>query len=754
MKRFFSIITALAAGLCLLARTPEEEFIREKLSTMSLQDKIGQLNQLEGRIDVSKLEAQIRAGQVSSIMNIVDPAEIDRLQKIAVEESPAGIPILFSRDVIHGFKTMLPIPLGLGAGFDPSIVEAGARIAAVEATEAGIKWGFSPMIDVSRDSRWGRIAESFGEDPLVNARLGVAHVKGFQTDDLSDPTALAACAKHFVGYGAGRGGRDYNGSGLTERELRDTYLVPFKAVLQEGCASVMTSFQDNDGLQASANSWLLKDILRGEWGWDGVVDSDYGSIAQLTRHGIAKTRKDAARLGLNCGSDVDMQSKVFVQYAEELLKDGTVSIETVDRAVANVLRMKYRLGLFSQPYAQKVTQKTESKEHLDVALKAARESAVLLKNNGVLPLDPGKKMTVLLTGPLSNARYDQLGTWDMDGDTSIVSTPKTAFLSLGVENVKVIYIPGLEYSRDKDKSNWKAVAKAAKKADAIIVCLGEEQILSGEAHSLADIGLKGAQTEYVEFLSSFGKPLIATVMSGRANTVEKEAGLVDALIWQFHPGTMGGQALADIVFGKVNPSGKLPITFPRMVGQCPIFYNEFRTGRSGKNLKAVGSLDDIPRNAKQSVLGHDCRYLDAGTKPLFPFGFGLSYTKFHFGEPLVENRTLTVEDTLRFSVPVTNVGDMAGKEVVQVYVSDRYASISRPVRELKDFAKIHLEPGQTRCVEFSIPVRDLGYHNRDMEYEVSLGRFDVEVSDCSDPELCESARKFSFNVGESLRPQM
>lgn len=746
MKRLISIFSAIALAAAAWAQTPEQVFIEEKLARMSLQEKIGQLNQLDGRMDMARLEAQIRAGMVSSLMNIVDPAEVDRLQRIAVEESRCGIPIIFSRDVIHGFKTMMPIPLGQAAGWNEELIEEGARMAAVEATEAGIRWGFAPMIDVSRDSRWGRIAESFGEDALLGSVFGLAMVRGFQGDSLSSPLSIAACAKHFVGYGAARGGRDYNGTDLTERELRDTYLVPFKYVMQNGCASVMTSFQDNDGLQVSANRWLLRDVVRGEWGWDGLVVSDYGSIGQLTNHGIASSKKDAARLGLNCGSDMDMQSKVFVSHLGTLVSEGAVSMEDLDNAVRNTLRLKYRLGLFEHPYTQTLTRSAGSPGHLDVALRGARESAVLLKNDGTLPLDASGKLTILVTGPMSDAAYDQLGTWDMDGDTTLTVTPRAAFAARADKNLKVLYAPGLEYSRDKNTGGWKDVRRLARKADVILVCLGEEQILSGEAHSLADISLKGAQTEYVKFLSSLGKPLIATVMAGRATTIGEELDACNAVLYQFHPGTMGGEALAEIVFGECNPSGKLPITFPKTAGQIPIYYNELRTGRSGVNKRAVGSLDEIPRSAKQSVLGHDCRYLDAGTKPLLPFGYGLSYTSFELGEPSVESGVLGVGDTLRFGITLRNTGTRAGKEVVQVYVTDRYASVSRPVKELKAFRKVHLEAGEGRVLQFSIPVSELGYHNADCKYEVSPGGFEVLVADCSDPDLASCSKTFGFTV--------
>lgn len=746
MKKLKILMLLLLLGGTALAQTEEEQFIAARLAGLTLREKLGQLNQLEGRMDMTALEAEIRAGNVSSLMNIVDPVEVDRLQRIAVEESRAGIPILFSRDVIHGFKTMLPIPLGQAAGWDAAVIEAGARMAAEEATEAGIRWAFAPMVDVSRDSRWGRIAESFGEDPLLNSLFGLATVKGYQGEDLSSPASMAACAKHFVGYGAARGGRDYNGTTLTERELRDSYLIPFQYVMQHGCASVMTSFQDNDGLQVSADSRLLKDVVRGEWGWDGVVVSDYGSIGQLTVHGIAETKKESARLGLNCGTDMDMQSKVYIRHLETLIAEGAVKMEDIDAAVSNVLRLKYRLGLFEHPYTRPATGSTGSRAHLDIALAAARESAVLLKNDGVLPLAPSGELTVLLTGPMSDAAFDQLGTWDMDGDTTLTVTPLKALQARDGRQLKLLYAPGLEYSRDKNTSGWKEVKRLSRKADVILVCLGEEQILSGEAHSLADIGLKGAQKAYVQFLAGLGKPLVASVMAGRATTIGEEMEACNALIYQFHPGTMGGEALAEILMGVCNPSGKLPVTFPKTAGQIPIYYNEVRSGRYNFNRRAVSSLDDIPRSARQSVLGHDCRYLDAGTKPLLPFGYGLSYSSFSLGKPLVESTVLGMDDTLRFSIPLSNTGTVTGKEVIQVYVTDRYASVSRPFKELKAFEKAEVRPSETRTLSFSIPVQQLGYWGAEGKYEISEGKFNVLVADCSDPELASCSRSFDFAV--------
>lgn len=553
-----------------------------------------------------------------------------------------------------------------------------------------------------------------------------------------------------MGYGAAEGGRDYNGAYLTERQLRDTYLPPFRHVMQNGCASVMTSFQDNDGLQASANRWLLNDIVRGEWGWDGLIVSDYGSISQLVRHGIAVNGKDAARIGLNCGSDMDMTAKVFLKYAEELISEGAVSMETIDHAVRNVLRLKVRLGLFDNPYSRENTGSTASEKHLDIVRKAAAESAVLLKNDGILPLDGNERMTILVTGPMADAPYDQIGTWNMDGDTTLSVTPRMAFEELKSRKLDVIYVPGLEYSRDRDTSGWEAVRKAAADADVILAFLGEEQILSGEAHSLADIDLIGMQKEFVRMLAGTGKPLVASVLAGRALTIEEEVGLCDAMIYSFHPGTMGGPALADVIFGKVNPSGKLPVTFPRHVGQIPIYYNAFRHGRNLTNRNSR-PLYEIPRSGKQSVLGHSCTYLDYGDKPLFPFGYGLSYTSFEIGKVTISEDTLERTDTLHITVPVTNTGATDGAEVVQVYVRDQFASLSRPVKELKEFRKVFIKSGCTSVVEFAIPVETFGFHDIDMRYVVEPGKFDILISTCSEPERCPTARTFTIDVTDSDR---
>ncbi len=727
MKKILFCISLIFIGLSVNAQPEIESRIDSLLSRMSVKEKLGQLNQLDGRSKVPYLESLIAGGQLGSIMNIVDYKEINRLQKMAME-NPPHIPIVFSRDVVHGFRTMLPIPLGMAASFNPALVEEGAKIAAIEASENGIRWGFGPMIDVSRDARWGRIAESFGEDVLMNRLFGAAVVRGYQWDDLSNPATMAACAKHFVGYSATEGGRDYNATYLTDRQLRDIYLPPFKEAVDNGCASIMTSFNDNDGLPTSANSWLLRDVVRDEWGFDGVVVSDWGSVGEMTNHGVAVDKKDAARIGLNCGTDMEMSSKTYIRFGEQLIEEGSVEMAVLDDAVRNVLRLKFRLGLFEHPYVADPEEiKTGCEEHMDAAEKIVEESIVLLKNDGVLPLAKSVR-TILLTGPLADAPHDQLGTWTMDGDTSMTVTPADYFGKAFGRKVKLLYEPGLLYSRDMDTSSFARVRAAAAQADMIIACLGEEAILSGEAHCLSDIGLKGAQTALLETLVSSRKPVVSIFMAGRPMTVAREVEMSSAALYAWHPGTMGGKALARIIKGEVNPSGKLPVTFPLHVGQTPMYYGYKPTGRG---QKAMTPLNEIPRNAKQSVLGHSCSYLDTGIKPLFNFGFGLSYTEFE----LSDMKASLEGDKVRLTVNLANVGSVDGAEVVQLYVRDLKSSRTRPVKELKAFEKVFVKAGETCVVELEVPVSELGFYNSRMEYAVEPGDFKFMLGTSSETSL-------------------
>ena len=723
MKRILNaimLISVLALASCSMeSKSDIDKKVDELLSKMTLHEKVGQMNQLSGG---AWLVDQAAKGEVGSILNCVDPAEINAVQKAAVEQSRLGIPILVSRDVIHGFRTIFPIPIGQAATFDPAIVEKGARIAAVEATASGVRWTFSPMLDIARDPRWGRVAEGSGEDPYLDALMGVAMVKGYQGDDLSDPTSMAACIKHFVGYGAAEGGRDYNTTMISERSLRNTYFPACKAAAEAGAATLMTSFNEIDGIPSTGNKWLLKDILRDEWGWDGMVVTDWNSAGEMIAHGFSRDLKHTAEQAINAGVDMDMMSYGFIQYVEELVKEGKVSEKEIDRAVRNILKLKFELGLFENPYVDETASaKVDyAPEHLEAAKQCAIESAVLIKNNGVLPLAGAK--TILVTGPLADAPHEQMGTWAFDGQKEHTLTPLAALR----QEYDVIWEPGLDYSRDKDRSDFAKVRIAASRADAAVVFVGEEAILSGEAHSLSKLNLQGAQSELIAEVAKSGKPVVVVVIAGRPLTIERDLANCDAMLYSFHPGTMGGPALADLIKGKAVPSGKLPMTFLRDAGQAPFYYNHNNSGRPCNGTETL--LDDIPMAAGQTSLGCTSYYLDTGYGPLFPFGYGLSYTSFEYGKPVVENAELGRDDVLRVSFDLKNTGKYEGTEVAQLYVQDKVGSVVRPVRELKRFERVNLAPGESRKVTFELPVAELAFWNFDMEYVVEPGDFRLWVA--------------------------
>ena len=712
-------LAMLVAASC----TPKSEIDRkvdDLLKQMTLREKIGQMNQLSGGAWVADQAAK---GEVGSILNCVDPAEINAVQKAAVERSRLGIPVLVARDVIHGFHTMFPIPLGLAATFNPDVVEQGARVAAVEATASGVRWTFSPMLDVARDPRWGRVAEGSGEDPYLDVQMGLAMVRGYQGDDLGDPTALAARIKHFVGYGAAEGGRDYNTTVITERMLRNTYFPAFKATAEIGAATLMTSFNEIDGIPSTGNRWLLKDVLRDEWGWDGMVVTDWNSAGEMIAHGFSRDLKHTAEQAINAGVDMDMMSYGFIQYAEELVREGKVSEKEIDRAVRNILKLKFELGLFENPYVDEtLSAKVDyAPEHLAAAKQAALESAILLKNDGgVLPLD--KARTILVTGPLADAPYEQMGTWAFDGQKERTVTPLAALR----EEYNVIWVPGLDYSRDKSKAQFAKVHSAASRADAVVVVVGEEAILSGEAHSLSDLNLQGAQSELIAEAKKAGKPVVVVVMAGRPLTIERDLANCDAMLYSYHPGTMGGPAIADLIKGKAVPSGKSPMTFLRDAGQAPFYYNHNNSGRPCNGTETL--LDDIPIAAGQTSLGCTSYYLDTGYGPLFPFGYGLSYTTFEYGTPVLEKSELGKSDVLKVSFDLKNTGKRAATEVAQLYVQDCVGSVVRPVKELKRFERVELAPGETKTVTFELPVAELAFWNFDMEYVVEPGDFRLWVA--------------------------
>lgn len=724
------ILAILVTGLISASLSAQEErkdnqmeqFVNELVAKMTLEEKIGQMNQLnlEGINDTLLLK--IKAGQVGSMLNITDPLEINLVQKKAVEESRLGIPLIIGRDVIHGFKTIFPIPLGQAASFDPKLVEDNARIAATEAREKGIHWTFAPMLDISRDARWGRIAESLGEDPYLTGELGAAMVKGFQGKDLSANNTLAACVKHFVGYGASEGGRDYNSTNIPIHLLRNVYLPPFRKAIDAGAVTLMTSFNDNDGIPSSGDRFLLKDILRKEWGFGGFVVSDWASMGEMIPHGYAANRKEVARISCNAGIDMEMVSETYIDYLKELLAEQKVSLKDIDDYVRNILTVKYRLGLFDNPYV-KIPKKSVDYDtsHLQRAREAAAKSAVLLKNEHVLPLKPTQKVAVI--GPMADARHDQLGTWIFDGDKNYTVTPLMA-LQNEYKNISFTYEPALAYSRDNNKSNFEKARKAAAEADVAVVFLGEESILSGEAHSLSNINLIGVQSELLQTIKSVGKPVVLVIMAGRPLTIERDLPYADAVLYSFHPGTMGGPAIWDLLTGKVNPSGKLPVTFVREVGQIPMYYNHNNTGRPAQ---WIVSLDEIPVEAPQTSLGNTSFYLDSGNKPLFPFGFGLSYSEFEYSDLTLSASEISADTVLRVKATIKNKSQVEGEEVVQLYIQDLVGSIVRPVKELKRFSKIHLNPGESKTVEFQLTAEDLAFYGRDLTNKAEAGDFKLWV---------------------------
>ena len=550
---------------------------------MTLSEKIGQMNQLNASEGYAPdyLAERLRAGLIGSVINIADVHAVNELQRVATEESRLGIPLLVGRDVIHGFKTIMPIPLGQAATWNPVLVEECARVAALEAASAGINWSFAPMIDIARDPRWGRIAESPGEDVFLACSLAAAVVRGFQGDELSARGAIAACAKHFAGYGASESGRDYATTNIPENELRNVYLPPFKAAVDAGVMAIMTSFSDLDGVPGSANDFLLRQVLRDEWRFDGFVVSDWDSVRQLSIHGLTANDRESVTAAVNAGVDMEMAGEAYVTHIAGLVDEGRIKLELIDQAVANILRAKFRLGLFDRPFADPESlPDIADPQSLATARHAALQSVVLLKNDHhTLPLAADQTRCVAVIGPLADAPYEQLGTWVFDGDPDLSVTPLDAIRRLLGDAVELRYVRAMETSRSKMSAAFDEAAEATKGADAAVLFLGEESILSGEAHSRADIDLPGDQAELVRRVRAAGTKVIAVIMAGRPLTLTNIIDQVDAVLFAWHPGTMGGPAIADLLFGIESPSGKLPVTFPRMVGQVPIYYNQKNTGK-------------------------------------------------------------------------------------------------------------------------------------------------------------------------------
>jgi len=720
----------LAMVACVQKKEPANKDIETNVETllakMTLEEKIGQMNQISPWGEPTQIAELVRKGEVGSILNVTDPVALNALQQVAVEESRLGIPLIVGRDVIHGFKTIFPIPLGQAASFNPQLIEDGARVAAIEASSMGIHWTFAPMIDIARDPRWGRIAESLGEDTYLTSVLGAAMVRGFQGDDLNSPTSIAACPKHFVGYGAAEGGRDYNSTFIPERTLRNVYLPPFETSVKEGAATFMTSFNDNDGVPSTGNRFILEQVLRKEWAFDGLVVSDWASVAEMIAHGFCKDGKEAAEKAVNAGVDMDMVSGLYVKHVKELLDEGKIKMATIDNAVRNILRIKFRLGLFDHPYADtEAPAVIYAADHLQKAKEAAIESAILLKNeDNILPLSDNIK-TIAVVGPMADAPHDQLGTWIFDGDKNYTRTPLKTLQEEYGDKVRILYASGTGYSRDKRTEGIAAAVAVARQADVVLAFVGEEAILSGEAHSLANLDLQGAQSELIASIAKTEKPVVTIIMAGRPLTIERDAEVSKAVLFNFHPGTMGGPAIADLLFGKAVPSGKLPVTFPRMVGQIPLYYSHNNTGRPYQGTETL--IEGIELEASQTSLGNTSFYLDAGNYPLYPFGYGLSYTTFEYSNLSVSSNQLKPTDELKVTCDITNTGKYDATEVAQLYIQDCFGSVTRPVKELKRFVRIPLKAGEKKTVTFTLPVQELAFYNIDMKKVVEPGDFNLWV---------------------------
>jgi beta-glucosidase len=682
---------------------PIEEKVENLLNQMTLDEKLGQMAQVNFHGNPSDWKDDLKAGKIGSFLNVTTSAKVtNELQRLAVEESRLGIPLLIGRDVIHGYKTIFPIPLGMAATWNTAAVEKAMAISAKEASADGINWTFAPMIDITWDPRWGRIAESCGEDPYLASQLAKALVNGFQGDDPANEERIAACAKHFVGYGMAEAGRDYNTTYIPEPLLRNVHLQPFKAAADAGVLTMMSAFNDLNGVPTSGNYFTLKTILRDEWGYDGMVVSDWASIQEMIPHGYCATEKEAALKAVKAGVDMEMASRCY-DNLKALIEEGKISEDLINERVSNILRVKYKLGLFENPYidenrAEKQILADEHKQH---ARKVARESMVLLKNNNdVLPLKNSQR--IALIGPMADAPHDQMGTWVFDGEAKNSVTPLDAFeTELGT---KLQYVQGLEYSRDKNQGGFAKAVAAALVSDVVVLVVGEESGLSGEANARGIIDLPGAQPELVNTLAKTGKPIVMVVMAGRPLAIGDEIENSDAVIYAWHPGTMAGPALTDILFGGYAPSGKLPVTMVKGAGQIPFYYYRKNTGRPSDPDEIV-YIDDIPRNSEQLSLGFKSHHIDYGITPLFPFGYGLSYTTFKYGNVELSSDKMNLSGSIEASCTITNTGDVEATEIVQLYTRDLFGSLTRPIKELKGFKRVTL----TQLANFRIMLNKSGF---------------------------------------------
>ena len=692
-----------------------ERKIDSLINRMSLKVKVGQLVQIVG--EPAYLENLIKEGCVGSVLiGTSMPGEVNKLQKLAME-SGSKIPLLFAHDVIHGYYTIYPVPLGETASWNPDIAKEDAHLAAMEAASQGTNWTFAPMVDIARDPRWGRITEGSGEDPFLGSVMAAARVTGFQGNDLKEPYSIAACAKHYVAYGAAQAGREYNTVDISERTLREIYLPPFKSAVDAGVVSIMSAFNYLNGIPASANYHTITEILKRGWGFKGLVISDFDSIDELISHGIAKNKYDAAREAFLAGVDVDMvgdtiKGNAYLPNLENLVNSGVVSLDKLNEAVKRVLRVKFKLGLFEHPYVDTMFFKSHlisKKERESIVRKSADESIVLLKNTkNILPLKKDVRKIALI-GPLADNKLDPLGSWSAAGNPNNVVTVLKGISQKVSQDTKINYVRGCNIN-DSDETGFDSAVTAARNSDIAVLVVGESRMMSGEGGSRVNLDLPGVQEKLVEKVYETGKPVVVVLMNGRPLTIDWISANIPAVLETWFLGDQAGNAIADVLFGDCNPSGKLPVTFPRSVGQIPIFYNHMNTGRPAKPYDRFTS-----------------KYLDSPVTPLYPFGYGLSYTAFNYKNLRINKSRISKNDSLTVSIDVVNTGNLKGKEVVQLYLHDRIRSITPPVKELIGFQKILLNPGETKSVKFNIKPNMLSFLDKDLKPVIEPGIFDIMV---------------------------
>ncbi len=697
-----------------------EQRVDSVLRLMTLSEKIGQMNQVSSKEDptgqlteCSNEEELIRSGQVGSMLNVVGVERTRHLQEIAVNDTRLHIPLIFALDVVHGYKTISPVPLAESCSWDMDLIEKSARVAAEEATASGIQWTFAPMVDIARDPRWGRVMEGSGEDPYLGSAIAKARVRGFQGTDLSAYNTMAACAKHFVGYGAAEGGRDYNTVDISKQRLRELYLPPFSAAADAGVATFMNSFNEVMGVPATGSTYLVRDILKGEWNFPGVVVSDWGSVAELIPHGVAEDKCDAAQLAVTAGCDMDMEGYCYVSSLEKLVREGVVSESLIDDAVRRILRLKFDLGLFDDPYrycdAEREKAEILSAEHRKVVREMACKSIVLLENReGILPLDNRCK-NIGIVGPLADNPDDMLGSWCARGDGKDAIGILQGIKQTVGKGVRIRYAKGCEIEGD-DRSGFSEAVQVAENSDVVIVCVGENRFMSGEAASRTRLTLPGVQRELLKAIKETGKPIVLLLSNGRPLVLDWEKENIGTIVECWQLGSEAGNAIADVLFGKYNPSGKLTMSFPYNEGQIPVYYNAKSTGRPYvPNVRYV------------------TRYLDCPNEPLYSFGYGLSYTRFEYGELKLDKDTMVPGEKLRIDVSVANVGNYDGEETVQLYIRDVCSKITRPEKELKGFKKVFLKKGERTDISFELSLSDLEYVLADGSRESDPGLFEVFV---------------------------